>query len=127
MGEIGKAESGLDRFGRDLKGGGCIAVIAGHGDRCQLGLLHIGRQEFPPSRAFRPSLSSHSTVTRSRPLIAIHMFSATTASPREIRTTSTTPLRALAFAASKDLTVAPNFGGWIITAVAMPGNLTSMV
>ena len=55
------------------------------------------------------------------------MFSATTATPRGVCTTSTTPLTALAFAASKAATAAPNSGGWIITAVSMPGSFTSMV
>ena len=29
--------------------------------------------------------------------------------------------------ASKDVDVAPNFGGWIMTAVSMPGSFTSRV
>ena len=37
------------------------------------------------------------------------------------------PFIALALDASNDLTTAPNLGGWIITAVSMPGNFTSMV
>ena len=55
------------------------------------------------------------------------MCSATTATPRGVSTTSTTPGSALAAAASNDLTLAPNFGGWIITAVSIPGSFTSMV
>ena len=73
------------------------------------------------------SVSSHCTVTASRALRAAHMCSATTATPRGVCTTSTTPGIALAAAASKDAALAPNFGGWIITAVSIPGSFTSRV
>ena len=55
------------------------------------------------------------------------MVSATTAIPRGVDTTSTTPFTAFALAASNDFNVAPNSGGWIITAVSMPGSFTSIV
>ena len=73
------------------------------------------------------SASSHSTVTASRAFSAAHMCSATTATPRGVSTTSTTPGIALAAPASNDLALAPNFGGWIITAVSIPGSFTSSV
>jgi hypothetical protein len=72
-------------------------------------------------------LSSHSIFTAWRPCIAAHVFSATTATPREIATTSTTPLIAFAPEASTDFTVAPNRGGCTIIAVSMPGSFTSRV
>jgi hypothetical protein len=73
------------------------------------------------------ALSSHWTVTASRAFSAAHMCSATTATPRGVCTTSTTPGIAFAAAASNDAAFAPNRGGWIITAVSMPGSLTSIV
>ena len=76
---------------------------------------------------FSAALSSHSTVRASRPFMAAQVFSATTATPREICTTSTTPFTALAGAGSKLLTVAPNSGGWATIAVSMPGSFRSMV
>ena len=55
------------------------------------------------------------------------MVSATTAIPRGVETTSTTPFTAFALAPSNDFSVAPNSGGWIITAVSIPGSFTSIV
>jgi hypothetical protein len=59
--------------------------------------------------------------------MAAQVLSATTATPREICTTSTTPLTALAGAGSKLFTLAPNSGGWATIAISMPGSFTSMV
>jgi hypothetical protein len=70
-------------------------------------------------------LSSHSTLTASRPCTAAKVFSASTATPAGTATTSTTPLIALAAAASNDFTVAPNRSGRLISAVSRPGRLTS--
>ena len=52
---------------------------------------------------------------------------ATTATPRGISTTSTTPGTARAGVASKDFTLPPKAGGCVTTAVSMPGSCTSMV
>ena len=46
--------------------------------------------------------------------------------PCGMATTSTTPGTALAAAASNDIKALPNFGGRAITAVSMPGRLTSI-
>ena len=54
------------------------------------------------------------------------MCSPMTATPRGVCTTSTTPER-LRRGSVEDVTVAPNFGGWIMTAVSIPGSFTSLV
>ena len=60
---------------------------------------------------FSALLSSHSTLSASRPSFAAQKLLATTATPRGTCTTSTTPGTALAAVASNDFTVAPNSGG----------------
>ncbi len=46
---------------------------------------------------------------------------ATTAIPRGVSTTSTTPFTCLAAVASNAFALAPKRGGWAMTAVSMPG------
>jgi hypothetical protein len=75
---------------------------------------------------FSAALSSHSILSASRPFIADQVSRASTATPCGICTTSTTPLTALAAAASKVFTVPPKRGERAITAVSMPGRRTSI-
>jgi len=72
-------------------------------------------------------LSSHSTLSASRPSFAAQKFLATTATPRGTCTTLTTPVTAMVAPSSKDLTVAPNSGGRRSSATSMPGISTSNV
>jgi hypothetical protein len=65
---------------------------------------------------FSAALSSHSTLSALRPCMAFQVLSATTATPRGISTTSTTPFTCLAAVASNDFTLAPNNGGRCTTA-----------
>ena len=55
--------------------------------------------------------SSHSTDKASRPCLADQKSVASTATPLGISTAVTTPLTALAFEASKDMTLPPKRGG----------------
>src|SRR5580692_11639384 len=76
---------------------------------------------------FSALLSSQATLSASRPCFAAQKLLATTATPRDTCTTSTTPGTALAAVASNDLTVAPNCGGRCSTATSIFGNVTSSV
>ena len=70
---------------------------------------------------FSAADSSQVTRSASRPFLADHMSRATTATPRGICTTSTTPGTAFAWVASKELTLPPKRGGRMTTAVIIPG------
>ena len=61
--------------------------------------------------SLKASLSSHSTLSASRPFFADQKFSASTATPCGIATTSITPLTAFVLEASNDLTLPPKRGG----------------
>src|SRR5229473_7514170 len=76
---------------------------------------------------FSAWVSSHSTLSASRPSFAAQKLLATTATPRGTWTTLTTPGTAAAAEASKDLTVAPKSGGRLSKATSIPGNATSKV
>jgi hypothetical protein len=72
-------------------------------------------------------LSSHVTRSASRPLRAAQKLVATTATPDGTGTTCVTPFTCRAGPASNDFTVAPKRGGRAISAVSIPGSLTSIV
>src|SRR5262249_23753935 len=126
MGEIRELVSGFEDLGCGGKGFLGVAVIARHRLAWFRRLSPIRCENIGRTPIFGPSLIPVDGE-RLPTLIAAHMFSPTTATPRGMATTSTTPFTALALLASKDLTVAPNIGGWTMTAVSIPGNLTSIV
>ena len=95
------------------------------------------RASFPRPRArysfmssvvprFSASDSSQVTLNASRPFFADHMSRPTTATPRGICTTSTTPATAFALVASNELARAPKRGGRMTTAVIISGSITSI-
>ena len=72
-------------------------------------------------------VSSHSTVTASRPLSAAHMCSADHRQPaRRLHDVDDARHRLRRRRVERLRRSAPNFGGWIITAVSIPGSFTSM-
>ena len=92
MRQIGELVSGLDDPGRTGHGRRGIAFLPGHRQPCRTWPSWRYSAISSSLPRFSASLSSHSTTSASRPCSAAQVCSATTAMPRGVSTTSTTPL-----------------------------------